>query len=180
MKAPLLFGVVSTVLAGFGTVGFIDRPGQAASTGEKAMLGGQALYIMPPVVHRNLALYPIRLVAKSGSENYLTLDEGLKTGLVEVREMGANPPPLIRPRPPANERIPSHARQEVQNPPAQNRQTGGRQTSGGEVNRLLLINRSDRKLILIAGEMVLGGKQDRIVQKDTIVPPSDKPKVIDV
>lgn len=176
MKAPLLFGVVSTVLTGLATVGFVGRPGQGAPSGEKAMLDGQALYIMPPVVHRNLALYPIRLLAKGGSENYLTLDEGLKSGLVEVREVGTNPPPLIRPRPP-QERIPAHARQE-QN--AQFQQGVGQRQSGGEVNRLLIINRSERKLILIAGEMVLGGKQDRIVQKDSIVPPSDKPKVIDV
>ena len=174
MKASLILGVAGTVLAGFATVGFADRSRQGP-TGEKATLDGQVLSIMPPVVHRNLALYPIRLSSRLGSDSYLTLDEGLKTGLVEVREMGANPTPLVRPRPP-QERIPANARQE-QN--VQLQQGGGRQ-SGGDVNRLQLINRSDRKLLLIAGEMVIGGKQDRIVQKDTIVPPSDKPKVIDV
>ena len=176
MKAPLLLSLAGSVLAGLATVGFASRSGQGTSA-EKASLGGDVLYVMPPIVHRNLALYPIRLSPRT-TDNYLTLDEGLKTGVVEVREMGSNPPPLIRNRPP-NERIPAHARTETN---VQTQQTEQRlqQSAGGEVNRLLIINRSDRKLLLIAGEMVVGGKQDRIVQKDSIVPPSDKPKVIEV
>ena len=51
---------------------------------------------------------------------------------------------------------------------------------GGDVNRLVIYNRSGRKLLLLAGEMVVGGKQDRIVQKDRIVPPSDHPYDLDV
>jgi hypothetical protein len=46
---------------------------------------------------------------------------------------------------------------------------------GGEVNRLVLINNSKKPLILLAGEIVTGGKQDRVVGKDRIVPAESDP-----
>jgi len=42
---------------------------------------------------------------------------------------------------------------------------------GGDVNHLELRNQSDRPLFLMAGEVVIGGKQDRIIGKNTIVAP---------
>jgi hypothetical protein len=39
----------------------------------------------------------------------------------------------------------------------------------GPVSSLTLDNRSDRPLFLLAGEVVLGGKQDRIIGKNTII-----------
>jgi len=41
----------------------------------------------------------------------------------------------------------------------------------GDVNHLELRNQSDRPLFLMAGEVVIGGKQDRIIGKNTIVAP---------
>jgi hypothetical protein len=41
----------------------------------------------------------------------------------------------------------------------------------GTVNELTLRNRSDQPLFLMAGEVVIGGKQDRIIGKNTIVAP---------
>lgn len=43
------------------------------------------------------------------------------------------------------------------------------------MNTLVLINRSDKPLILLAGEIVTGGKQDRIIGKDRIVPAHSDP-----
>jgi hypothetical protein len=40
---------------------------------------------------------------------------------------------------------------------------------GGDVNQLELRNTSSRPLFLMAGEVVIGGKQDRIIGKNTIV-----------
>lgn len=144
---------------------------------------GDAVFVQAPIYHRNLAIFPIRRPVMRGpnqGEKYLTLDEGLKQGLVEVREVGANPPPLVRPRPDGNR--PPTASLQVQgqsaNRPVQQFQSS--QSFGGDVNRLLLINHSDSKLILLAGEMVVGGKQDRIVQKDRLVASKDKPTVIEV
>jgi len=44
-----------------------------------------------------------------------------------------------------------------------------------QVNRLVLVNNSDRPLLLLAGEIVTGGKQDRVVGKDRIVPGNSDP-----
>jgi hypothetical protein len=41
---------------------------------------------------------------------------------------------------------------------------------GDEVNTLVLVNRSKQPLLLLAGEIVTGGKQDRVIAKDRIVP----------
>ena len=52
--------------------------------------------------------------------------------------------------------------------------------SGASVNQLVLINRSKRPLLLLAGELVSGGKQDRIIGKDRIVPVGAEPLPLDV
>ena len=46
---------------------------------------------------------------------------------------------------------------------------------GDEVNTLVLVNHSKRPLLLLAGEIVTGGKQDRIIAKDRIVPADADP-----
>jgi hypothetical protein len=43
------------------------------------------------------------------------------------------------------------------------------------VNRLVLVNNSRRPLLLLAGEIVAGGKQDRVIGKDRIVPAESDP-----
>src|SRR5208282_2753143 len=54
------------------------------------------------------------------------------------------------------------------------------QPTGPQVNQLVLINRGKRPLILLAGEVVSGGKQDRIIGKDRIVPIGASPLPLDV
>ncbi|HUJ31549.1 MAG TPA: DUF6569 family protein [Candidatus Acidoferrum sp.] len=51
---------------------------------------------------------------------------------------------------------------------------------GAQVNQLVLINRGKKPLLLLAGEIVSGGKQDRIIGKDRIVPIGAKPLPLDV
>src|SRR6185437_15782363 len=81
----------------------------------------------------------------------LTLDEGLRSGEVEVTEYGNIRGLVRRPNTPAI------------------------QHDSAEVNRLVLINSSKRPLLLLAGEIVAGGKQDRVIGKDRIVPPESDP-----
>jgi hypothetical protein len=40
----------------------------------------------------------------------------------------------------------------------------------GDVNSITLDNKADRPLFLLAGEVIIGGKQDRIIGRNTIVP----------
>ena len=51
---------------------------------------------------------------------------------------------------------------------------------GGTVNRVRVENLSDRILVLIAGEILVGGKQDRTVEADLLLPPRSGPVPIGV
>jgi hypothetical protein len=44
------------------------------------------------------------------------------------------------------------------------------EVDGGDVNQLTLDNKADKPLFLLAGEVIIGGKQDRIIGRNTIVP----------
>jgi hypothetical protein len=48
------------------------------------------------------------------------------------------------------------------------------------VNQLVLVNNSKQPLILLAGEIVTGGKQDRVIGKDRIVPAESDPIDVNV
>ena len=78
-------------------------------------------------------------------------DEGLRSGDVIVTESGSVQP-LMRRR-----RITPSAE------------------DGAQVNQLVLVNNSKRPLILLAGEIVTGGKQDRVIGKDRIIPAESDP-----
>ncbi len=111
---------------------------------------------LAPIESGNLLLFPVvRAGGKSGAGTpFLTLDEGLKNGSVEVTEAG-KVRGLVRRR---------------DNGPAWNERFGGDQ-----VNTLVLVNNSNQPLVLLAGEIVTGGKQDRVIAKDRIVPPGSDP-----
>jgi hypothetical protein len=110
--------------------------------------------VLKPVQSGDLTLFPVvRADSKAiGGAQFLTLDEGLKSGEVEVTEAG-NVRGLVRSR----------------GASAQPRYTGD------QVNTLVLVNNSKRPLLLLAGEIVTGGKQDRIIAKDRIVPAGADP-----
>jgi hypothetical protein len=107
--------------------------------------------VLAPIESGNFLLFPVvRADGKSlGQTPFITLDEGLRSGEVEVTEAG-RAQGLVRPR------------SGTQFPASPYR--------GDQVNTLVLVNHSRRPLLLLAGEVVTGGKQDRIVAKDRIVP----------
>jgi ARG/rhodanese/phosphatase superfamily protein len=47
----------------------------------------------------------------------------------------------------------------------------------GDVNNLTLQNSSDKPVFLLAGEVIIGGKQDRIIGRNTIIPAKTKQQV---
>jgi hypothetical protein len=110
--------------------------------------------VLSPVESGNLLLFPVVETNNNGSASnpFITLDEGFKSGEVEVTEAG-------------------HARGLVRS------RNGGVSASGrgDAVNTLVLINNSSKPLLLLAGEIVTGGKQDRVIAKDRIVPAGAEP-----
>ena len=47
-----------------------------------------------------------------------------------------------------------------------------KESGGGTVNQLQLVNKADKPLFLLAGEVIIGGRQDRIIGSNTIIPPN--------
>jgi hypothetical protein len=107
--------------------------------------------LLAPISHGDLTIFPVVSATTHDTAQFLTLDEGIRSGEVQVMERG-NIGGMIRHRP--------HERP---------------YTDSAQVNQLVLVNSSKRPLILLAGEVVTGGKQDRVVGKDRIVPAESDP-----
>ena len=101
--------------------------------------------VLAPITHGNLTIFPVVSGESHETKEFLTLDEGLRSGDVVVTESGQMGTMIRR-----HDRI--------------------RPIRSDEVNRLFLVNNSQRPLLLLAGEVVTGGKQDRVVGKDRIIP----------
>ncbi|HXM93839.1 MAG TPA: DUF6569 family protein [Candidatus Dormibacteraeota bacterium] len=114
--------------------------------------------LLERITYENISIFPVVSASSQDTSTFLTLDDGLASGEVVVREHGAEG--LVRDR---------------------DARTPVRQYDGGaSVNQLVLINRGKRPVLLLAGELVSGGKQDRVVSKDRIVPPGGEPLRLDV
>jgi hypothetical protein len=108
--------------------------------------------VLAPISHGDLTIFPVVSSRYHDTSGFITLDEGIRSGEVVVTEVGNLHSGMQR-RPPYSQRP----------------------YSGAEVNRLVLVNNSKHPLILLAGEVVTGGKQDRVVGKDRIVPAESDP-----
>jgi len=107
-----------------------------------------------PFTHHNLTVFPVLADESTAGADLITLDEGLRSGKVTITEQGAD---------------------------GRSRTINRRRMSdNAEVNRLALTNKSGKALVLIAGEMILGGKQDRIVGHDCIIESSNTSVPLDV
>src|SRR5437588_12106403 len=146
MKTKLLFWVA--VLVGIGVLFSGQSPAKA---GEIHSASGYK--VLAPIRHGNLPVFPVVWQKAHDTGDFLTLDEGLRSGEVVVSEYGSIRP-LIRRGP--FRQIPDPA-------------------GGAQVNRLVLVNNAKRPLLLLAGEIVTGGKQDRVIGKDRLVPAESDP-----
>jgi len=147
----LMAAVLLAIVAGLVVVAD-QRPVRA---GEVSATSGYK--VLDPIRHGNLTIFPVVASKTYPTGEFLTLDEGLRSGEVVVTEAG-NVQGLIRRRGVAQEH----------------------RYDGAQVNRLVLVNNSKRPLLLLAGEIVTGGKQDRVIGKDRIVPPESDPVDLNV
>jgi ARG and Rhodanese-Phosphatase-superfamily-associated Protein domain len=108
------------------------------------------------VTYENLTIFPVVASKQPDTSGFATLDEALARGDAVVTEQGNY---LRRTRDGVMEPLPQ---------------------SGAQVNQLVLVNRGKKPLILLAGEVVSGGKQDRIIGKDRIVPAGAPPLPLSV
>ncbi len=108
--------------------------------------------VLSPITQGNLTIFPVVVRGDRtlpDTRHFLTLDEGVRSGKLVITEADK-----IRGLVRGATRLPR---------------------TGPEVNRLVLINDSSQPVILLAGEIVTGGKQDRVIGKDRIVPPHSDP-----
>ncbi len=153
--AALIGGLLGiTTLGGLAFVG--SAPGSPAAAPSRSESDWR---LLDPVTYENISVFPVVSSFSQDTGAFLTLEEGLATGDVAVREQGSES--MVRGRDGRLVYIP---------------QSG----SGATVNQLVLINRSKRPLLLLAGELVSGGKQDRVIGKDRIIPAGAPPLPLDV
>ena len=108
----------------------------------------QKYQVLDPIRQGNLTIFPVVAATSHDTTEFLTLDEGLRSGAVEVTE-ASHAVGMVR----------GHQRHDYR---------------GDQVNKLYLVNDSKRPLLLLAGEIVTGGNQDRIVGKDLIIPAGEE------
>ncbi len=143
---PKIFFAVTVLVIVAGLV-VVDR--RDAQAGEVTTPSGYK--VLEPIRHGNLTVFPVLAAKSYPTAEFLTLDEGLRSGEVIVTEAGNVQGLIRRPTTPAVRH------------------------DGAQVNRLVLVNNSKRPLLLLAGEIVTGGKQDRVIGKDRIVPAESDP-----
>jgi hypothetical protein len=126
------------------------KDGHGQRSGSPAAAGYS---VLEPITSGNLTIFPVTADTNHETAQFITLDEGIRAGTVVVSEQGQTAG-MVR--------------------PGSTRRVGG----GAEVNRLALYNKSGRPLLLLAGEIVTGGKQDRVIAADRIIPPG--PDAVDL
>ena len=212
-----------------------EKPGELAS-GDSSKFDLGDYCIGEPIRHENLTIFPVISKRPRDDDRFITLDEGLKAGTVEILEVGggaaANPSAPNAPPPnasPESDGVPSEAAPQPPNcdedaveiaddsqTTASNsddgantndtvilgnvdqtnandnqgeanfnniaQQIGNRPTGAGgnDVNRLMVINRSEKPLYLMPGEVIIGGSQDRTIGQEIVIAPGEKPVPIEV
>lgn len=144
--SPKVFLAVMVLLI---IAGFVVLDHRDARAGE--VVPNSEYKVLDPIRHGNLTVFPVVAAKSYPTSEFLTLDEGLRSGEVIVTESGS---------------VQGLIRRHL-NP--------GIRHDGAQVNRLVLVNNSKRPLLLLAGEVVSGGKQDRVIGKDRIVPAESDP-----
>jgi len=146
--------IAAGLIALFVAVAVARRSVNASATPPQP--GPSGWQIKPPISYENVTIFPVVSSEDADTSDFATLDEALASGDVVVSEQGDS---LARTR---DGRIPPGL------------------STGPQVNQLVLINRGKKSVLLLAGEVVSGGKQDRIIAKDRIVPVGRSPLALDV
>src|SRR5258708_32952367 len=134
MQRPVLASILTVliVIATLGGLGFVCAAPHATKSSQHPEGDWR---ILNPVVYENLAIFPVVSGSSQDTSSFLPLEEGLASGEVIVSERGAAG--IVRDR--GVMRQPQY-------------------DANASVNQLVLINRSKRPLLLLAGELVSGNR----------------------
>jgi hypothetical protein len=157
-RAVAILFAAAVILAGAAILNPDWGPSARASSaaGRSPGFDGLPWGVGAPVTYQNLTIFPVISSQSADTSDFETLDEALSNGDAVVSEQGGY---MRRTR--DGEPVPVY-------------------TGASVVNQLVLVNRGKRPLLLLAGEVVSGGKQDRIIGKDRIVPIGSAPLPLDV
>jgi hypothetical protein len=111
---------------------------------------GDAFVIRPGKAFANLAVYPITSKRQVDPGNVITLEEALQKGTAEVREVGSDPTAAVPSQAHGDRRL-------------------ARSSSGATVGKLVIENKGDSSVFVIAGTVVKGGNQDRQIGQDFVI-----------
>jgi hypothetical protein len=157
MKYAWLALVLASVLVVVLTFGLEGRRGRGrkpppSPTPPEVALTGDDIDVGPPATFENLTVFAITSRHQIDVGPMTTLDGALARGEAEVREVGAATPPETSPVGLREQRV------------------GGR-GGGPRVNELVIENKGDTPIYVLAGTVVKGGNQDRQIGQDFIVDP---------
>ncbi len=140
-----------------------------------------------PIRYDNLSIFPVSSRVAKTEDRYITLDEGLKAGTVEIRELAATYEGQNDPGADAvNADTSTNVNNDNGDTPADEQATRDRRdgnavlSAGNDVNTLIVVNNSDKPLYLMPGEIIIGGSQDRTIANELVLAPHSSPTRISV
>ena len=143
---------------------------------------GQGLFLGKALVVENVTAWPVYSIKEVAnvSRDFVTLADAQEKKLAVVREKGAWPRDTAQPQGdavPAQYRSRDRGQRRIRDRRS-NRQAQVIQLAApvddephGTVNELVIENRGNKPILVLAGTLLKGGKQDRQVGQDFIVPP---------
>jgi hypothetical protein len=137
------------------------------------------------ITAENVTVWPVysNVPAPAGQGEFITLADAQEKKLAEVRETGApaqapaaNTAPATQqaPNPPPQQQVAQRDNNDVGQQVVRNLDNDNfniRGEVGGQVNQLVIENKGTQSILVLAGTLVKGGKQDRQIAQDFIIPP---------
>jgi hypothetical protein len=130
------------------------------------------------IQHENLTIFPVLSKSPRLEDRFVTLEEGLRAGTIEIVEVGAR---ATAPR--QREAVAQTAARVSDSDEKSDDEAADtfevaiaeRALHGNDVNRLSVINRGDKPLYLMPGEIIVGGSQDRTIAEETVIAATGEP-----
>lgn len=126
----------------------VTEPSADASTVPTEPSLGKGIWVGPGVLVENLTVFAVYAKEPRDIGDFTTIDKAIAAGTAEIREVGSDGPPPIRG---GEEMVQQHA-------------------GGARVDTLVIENKGKLPILILAGTMVKGGKQDRQIGEDVVVP----------